>query len=109
MADTSPDPRVGTLRWTTHRGLDHLWLGKASACGRTFLTLRRGNDANVPYCTTCLAYAQGWLDRHTHGAAPEFGQPDPTGAYTVLDATAHSCGNCDGVDPATCLTAPKEN
>lgn len=21
----------------------------------------------------------------------------------------HSCGNCDGVDPATCLTAPKES
>jgi hypothetical protein len=69
------DPRINDLRWTTYRGLDHLWLGQSTACGRNLHNLAPA-DAR-PYCPICLAYARGWLDRHDHGPAPELGKPDP--------------------------------
>lgn len=74
--ESTIDPRVNGLRWTSHRGLDHLWLGRSTACGRDLRSLRPA-DAH-PYCTTCLTYAQGWLDRDDFGPAPQPEQPNPT-------------------------------
>ena len=39
-------------------------------------------------------------DLRTRMATKHTGAPQPT---------AHTCDNCDGIDPQTCLTAPKEN
>jgi hypothetical protein len=81
------DPRIQTFRWAKVNGRKkiHLWLGKGTACG-----LALGDDfksATIAYpdpsCRVCLAYAQGWLDRHDHGSAPPL-HVSPIGCDTRL-------------------------
>ncbi len=62
---------IDTLRWARVNNLRkrHLWLGDGTACGITkwhSLSI----DAPEEPCKRCLAYAQGWLDRHIHGSNP---------------------------------------
>jgi hypothetical protein len=42
--------------------------------------------------------------RHCGGAA--WDEPDPTPEPPMPDPTAHACGNCEGIDPDTCLANP---
>ena len=62
---TTDDPRLDNLRWTLqpHSSRAHLWLGAATACGRS----DPGQPTLHPQrCLRCLAYAIGWLDRNDH-------------------------------------------
>lgn len=58
----SDDPRIDGLRWVAYPGRTdaHLWLGTATACGRTQPGQPTVRDRR---CARCLAYARGWLDR----------------------------------------------
>jgi hypothetical protein len=89
--------RAATFRWAMVNGRRsknrHLWLGQATACGLT-MTPDGGTIYSLdiahphPVCAKCAAYAQGWLDRHDHGARPALNVPNPLGAHSRIEPTS---------------------
>lgn len=87
LAPSEPNP-IDTFRWArvNNRKKRHLWLGGGTACGITkWHTI--DTDAPEDACKVCMAYARGWLDRHTLGANPPL-HVSPIGADTRLPKAA---------------------
>ena len=79
---------IDTFRWArvNDRKKAHLWLGDGTACGITkwhHLSI----DAPEEACEVCMAYGQGWLDRHVHGPKPPL-NVSPLAAHTLLPVGA---------------------